>query len=266
LPIADASPDYYYYVNSFSGTYVDWESVGTSPYLNAVDYPSNYVYIAGAKSNKKIGNFGFQDAGSEQSETISKVFVEINGYASEDPDIGYPAVRLYVYDGSTWTLYSYIPLTSTKQWISVDVSSKINTWAKVNACQIYLVYIGYTPFQDALVDTARIKVQTITKTWHNVGLWAYGLSASKWNDVGLWSWQISTFSWHNVGLWNFFLNVRQWHNVLSWQFQIYSEILKQWHLITIWSFSLEVERRFPFIILAGAIFIIIISVIYLLKR
>jgi hypothetical protein len=152
--------EYYYYVNSFSGTYTDWTRVGTSPYLNAVDYPANYVYITGTQRNKRIGYFGFQDAGAEQSETISKVYVEINGYASFDPDIGYPTVNLYVYDGSTWTLFSSIALTSTKQWISIDVSSIINTWAKVNACQIYLVYTGYTSLQDALVDAARIKVQT----------------------------------------------------------------------------------------------------------
>jgi hypothetical protein len=152
--------EYYYYVNSFTGTFVDWTRVGTSPYLNAVDYPANYVRITGVQSNKKIGYFGFQDAGSEQSETINKVFIEINGFVGEDPDIGYPTVDLYVYDGSTWTLYSGIPLTGTKQWISIDVSTKINSWAKVNACQIYLVYFGYSTLHGATVDAARIKVQT----------------------------------------------------------------------------------------------------------
>jgi len=178
-------------------------------------------------------------------------------------------------DASTWTFYFYLrgynagSIYDYWYWDTSAYPSRIEnfkwtygitkSWHDVASWSFQLLTRKW-------FNVGSWNYQLFASTWHNVGLWAYGLSASKWNDVGLWSWQISTFSWHNVGLWNFFLNVRQWHNVLSWQFQIYSEILKQWHLITIWSFSLEVERRFPFIILAGAIFIIIISVIYLLKR
>lgn len=151
---------YYYYVNALDTTYRTWAEYGSSPFLGAIDYNVNYVKsLTGV--NKREGVFDFPNAGAESSETIDKVYLEVYHRDGEDPDYGYAPPSVYVYDGSTWTPFA-CAAKANWAWDTIDISSKINTWAKVNACRAYLACALATSDQASDVDCMRLKVTTVT--------------------------------------------------------------------------------------------------------
>jgi len=126
----------YYYTNDRDTTYQQWGRIGTTPYLSAIDYPVNYI-IAPDGRVKKEGIWDFPNSGSENAETLNNVYVEVYCLGGEDPDLGMPSLKIYVYDGSTWQSYS-LTTPASWSWLIFNVSAFINTWAKLDACQVYL--------------------------------------------------------------------------------------------------------------------------------
>lgn len=152
---------YYYYVNAFDSTYTQWTVNGASPYLGAIDYPANYITMAGNFQGFKEGIFDFPNSGAENGETLQNVFVEVYHKSTFDPDLGCPAVTAFVYDGSSWTSYDVSNINdSVWEWISADISAVINTWAKLDACRVYLQYDGYVSSYGTQVDCMRLKATT----------------------------------------------------------------------------------------------------------
>jgi hypothetical protein len=153
---------YYYYVNAFDATYVTWVEIGSSPYLSTQNQPTDYIYYLGVGTGKQEGNWDFADSGAENSETISTVELEVYGKADPDPEFELnPTIYAYVWDGSTWTYFNMSTLfTGVWGWRSISILSKINSWAKVDGCRLYIKYTGFDTLQNCYVDAARLKVTT----------------------------------------------------------------------------------------------------------
>jgi len=121
-------------VNGFDNTRTGWTRVGTSPYLNLVDYPLNYIYQSAG--GVEIGDFSFANLASPY--LGGQVFVEINARSSDGDD----AVEVWLYDegSATWVLVDTLTAPLPPTWLAtVDVSSILDTTAKINAAKVYLV-------------------------------------------------------------------------------------------------------------------------------
>jgi len=127
------------YVDSFDATKDQWVTVGSSPYLDALDEPNNYVFSPlegiGSKDGDQIGDFGFEDA--NQTEAIVSVKLRIYGHAgTSNPDQCYFSVHLW--NGSSWIKIMDFEGEGNYVWKEVDVSSHLDNWDKVNGAEIYL--------------------------------------------------------------------------------------------------------------------------------
>jgi len=122
-----------------------WTRVGTSPYLNAQDQPTNYVYSIVKKA--EIGDFDFQD--TAQTGTINSVTLYVYGQAATGS-----GQTFYIWDGVTWTSYNPT-LPATWGWASIAVPV-LNTWAKINGAKLYIFHFNTTARTD--VDAAYLLV------------------------------------------------------------------------------------------------------------
>ncbi len=137
------------YVNTDDGNKTGWTRVGINPYLNATDYPTNFVNASG--NNLNIGDFGFAD--SEKSmETINNVEVQI--YAKQS-GIG-NRFTVWVWDGSSWTASSKMTIPTSWNWLNWTATSILDTWTKIDAAEIYICSDSAAGTYE--VDCARLKV------------------------------------------------------------------------------------------------------------
>jgi len=116
------------YVDAYDATLTAWAEIGDSPYLQNTS--TDYIWTS--TNNAEEGVFTFP--ASAGSGTINSVKIRVKGRVTSE----YGDVRLYVYDGSSWTDKGLIslPVGSTLDWVEVDVSAQINTWAKRNAAAV----------------------------------------------------------------------------------------------------------------------------------
>jgi len=133
------------YVNSVV-TPGAWDTIGSSPYLDAQDEPTNYISDNGRNNNSDI--FGFEDAG-QTDEVINSV-----------------TLYIYAYGVASSNFSTFINATDTGLgppaswgWVSVDVSAILTTWAEINAATIYFDRGNTT--NEAGVDAAYLYVDYI---------------------------------------------------------------------------------------------------------
>ena len=81
------------YIDSNNGSRKGWKRVGSSPYLDTMDYASNYLPVKG--KNKEEGDFGFADPGMS-SESIVNASVQVYAANSRSGD----NIELYLWNGS----------------------------------------------------------------------------------------------------------------------------------------------------------------------
>lgn len=194
--VAYASSPYYYYVNAYDNTYNEWTRVGASPYLDAIDWSANYV-AAPVAALKKVGIWNFPNSGAENAETLNNVYVEIYADGGEDPDLGWPSVNVYVWNGAAWTLYNVV-VNSVWAWFTLDVSALINTWAKVDSCRVYFraTLVGA---KTLIVDCMRLKATSSPAgAWHDVSTWTASLATRTWSSGTSWSFTLPTMQWNSV--------------------------------------------------------------------
>lgn len=117
------------YVNSYDSTYTQWSVVSSSPYLD--DGTSSLItsFSAGAK----MGWFSFPDMSSKASEIV---YAYLATYSIDNNEISGGAT-VTLSDGSSWHNHT-IGFTGTSEWEwhYEDVTSFLNTPAKVNAAKI----------------------------------------------------------------------------------------------------------------------------------
>jgi hypothetical protein len=121
----------------FIGTWTEdggktgWTLNGTAPYLT--DDTANYVNSATKKAS--VGDFEFANSGVG-SGTINSVNFYAYGQSTGDPaDI---TVFLSEDNGSTWDTYANYAIPTTEGWGAArDVSVQFDTWAKIDAAELY---------------------------------------------------------------------------------------------------------------------------------
>jgi hypothetical protein len=120
------------YVDSFDGTSLSWTEVGVSPYLN--DDANNLIYTRVAYDESW---FGFAD--STGSGTINGVhlYVETSQSAGADAPPN-DQVEFYLKaSGLSEVLAGAItPNVGSYTWQSIDVSSLLDSWTKINSAQM----------------------------------------------------------------------------------------------------------------------------------
>ena len=111
------------WINSLGTEETGWSTVGSTPYLDSQDQPSNYIYSA--ERNRNHGNFTFTNS-SVGTGTINSVhlYVYCQSVGSDD-------FNIYLNGNS---LGPSIP--SSWGWINVNVSSILTSWSLIDSAYI----------------------------------------------------------------------------------------------------------------------------------
>lgn len=138
----------------------DWTRIGANPYLDAIDYSTNYVCVDG--NNKVIGDYGFTGSG-KSTETINTVTIQL--YAVQS--LGSKNLEVFVWDGSSWGSLGTQTTPTSWDWMSWTATMELDTWTKIDAAEIYIksqsggglyevdsarLQIGYTTSENYQVD------------------------------------------------------------------------------------------------------------------
>jgi hypothetical protein len=144
------------YVDSFDNNKTGWEPLGLAPYLDAID--SSYVRTN--TNGAETGCYWFADSG-KSDETIDSVKLAV--YCRYESS-GDEEIKTYIYDGTSWVQGPNTkPLGTSLTWIEVDVSSILDTWAKIDSAGFYMVYLkvgSKAVFSD--VDACRLIINYST--------------------------------------------------------------------------------------------------------
>ena len=123
-----------------------WSRVGDSPWLRLID--GAYIYTS---SGDGIGNFHFYDL-PNQPEISS---VELQAYCKTD---GNDQILIDVYNGSSWSTSQIFNPGTVYSWKTVDISSILNTWEKVNSAQARLTHDTTGGADTVYVDSLRLNI------------------------------------------------------------------------------------------------------------
>jgi hypothetical protein len=135
--------------NSLGTTYTGWTRVGASPFVNAKDYPTHYIYTA--SNGAQIGWFKFP--GTTLTGTLT---VNISIYCN-DAD-GTDGADIYVdYTGTgSGTRVGTVGLHTGWQYDTIALGT--HTVSEVNNLRISLIYFKSGPASNVWVDHIRIGV------------------------------------------------------------------------------------------------------------
>ncbi|MFQ6123724.1 MAG: fibronectin type III domain-containing protein [Candidatus Heimdallarchaeota archaeon] len=203
------------YVDSFDWQQIDWMTNGSSPFLDAQDM-TNLVYAidggTGSNHGDMMGSFGFTD--TNQRGSIISVTLRVFGRANPTkPGNSYFSVLLY--DG-TWLQVMDFKGQGTVAWKQVDVSSQLNTWAKINEAQIALRTEDPNAFHNGgqLCDAAVLRVSyhlpnyelDLEEQWTSVDyseeieeLCIYTGEFNTSENLNVYEWDTSGNQWHSLG-------------------------------------------------------------------
>lgn len=115
------------YTDAFSETSVEWTETGASPYLD--DSDSNYISTSTDAQLESYWTFPNTSA----SGTLNSVKLRFEATRSAIPENTF---KIEVWDGSEWVDMGTVTLPSSYGWVEKDVSSAINSWAKVDSLQV----------------------------------------------------------------------------------------------------------------------------------
>ncbi|MFX0014823.1 MAG: hypothetical protein ACFFB2_00520 [Promethearchaeota archaeon] len=158
-------------VDSWEITRNKWAKTGASPYLDNQTQPEvNEVHgvanAVGSKNGDEMGDFGFQDINILG--TLASVKLRVYGHASPSyPTETYFSVHLW--NGSAWNEVMDFSNEPNFIWKEVDVSTYINTWAKVNSSKIFLRTEdpGGNKYGEQLCDIAILQVNYFPEPNYN---------------------------------------------------------------------------------------------------
>lgn len=127
---------------------IEWTRVGMNPYLNAIDYSTNFVNVSG--NNKLVGDFSFADSGKSM-ETVDNVEVQLYAKHSGDDNL-----EVFVWDGFSWASLGTQTTSSSWGWMNWTATTVLDTWTKVDGAKIYIRSKASTGTYE--VDCARLQV------------------------------------------------------------------------------------------------------------
>ena len=136
------------YVSGFDNADHGWTTVGSSPWLNSVDYPTNYVHTA--QMGVGEGWFSFQDM---PSGPVVNATLDIYGWSLRAGD----QVYVSVWDGGGSNAF-YLTVPTSPGWFSADVSNFLTTQTKVNAAMLWIYWAAIDNNGHCYVDSARLRV------------------------------------------------------------------------------------------------------------
>jgi hypothetical protein len=133
------------WVNAYNAAYTQWTTVGTSPYLNAQDQPSNYGWSS--TDGAIWGDFDFQD--TNQTGTIQSVtlFIYAKCTGSSDREL------VCTIAGTSYTM----TLPTDWAWVNASFTSTLDTWQKINNAQLFMEQKAKS--NTVSVDAAYIEVE-----------------------------------------------------------------------------------------------------------
>ena len=139
------------WVSSFDNTYSEWQKVGQSPYLDAIDYPNNYVVSTTGVSS--IGFFLFENivATSINSARL-ELYLKNAMFGAK--------VKVFVHDGTELHEIGEVRSFNAWSWKTLDVTNVLNTPEKVNNAKVILQEPG--AFYYSTVDAARLIVEYVS--------------------------------------------------------------------------------------------------------
>jgi hypothetical protein len=111
----------------------DWAKVGTAPYLDAIDYPTNYIHdnIDG----HEIGDFDFEDS----AETTVPLSVLLKVHCRKETSGG--TIKVYIDPGTGFVEAGTITPDAVWADKELDVSSIVDAYEKVNAAKMDLKHL-----------------------------------------------------------------------------------------------------------------------------
>jgi len=117
------------YVDGFDATKDQWIKTGNLPYLNWDTLGS----IEESTDAEESGYYSFEDTGQAGTPTT----VEIKLYCKRTST---GTITVYVHDGSSWHNAGDITPDTSYSWKTLNVAEILNTFTKINAAQIYVIY------------------------------------------------------------------------------------------------------------------------------
>ena len=168
------------YVNGFDNSFTGWTRVGSSPYLSAIDYPSNYI-SAIANYSETIGVFDFADLGTYGG---GKIYLEF--YCNTN-STGADEIATFLWNGTNFGAIGSVYPAPTWGWQSIDITTKINSTSMVNGAKVYFVPVGATEMSNSLLKVDAMRLRILNAGWQDVPSTAIWTNRPEPND-GVWSW------------------------------------------------------------------------------
>lgn len=117
-------------VDTYSESSTEWIKMGTTPYVDDIDYPTNYVYSSA--HGQTVGNFEFES--TDKMRTLAGATIAIRCRKEE----GAGDIDVYIDPGTGFVLAGTI--TPDEDWAikELDVSAVLDTKEKINVAKVYL--------------------------------------------------------------------------------------------------------------------------------
>ncbi len=136
------------YVNSFDNAYHAWTETGSSPYLN--DNTANW--ISTHSYNAVEGNFAYADHTQGSGQILSaRVYFESKADGNDDFSVN-------IYDGS-WHSVGEISPDHNYGWQSIDVTSYLNSWTKVDGFRTRVQYEEACSEDDVFIRRSYLSIE-----------------------------------------------------------------------------------------------------------
>jgi len=175
-------------VNNFDGTSTQWTTIGVQPWLNNDDENTNEIYKFQEPGNPPgiyiEGNFEFTNlAGTRLFVYGVELYIKYKGigywYA------GLTRCEVHLYDGVNWYSIGYLDNSWSWKYKSFNVTSILNTVAKVNAAEIKFTYYLDGDFHKMEITYAYLAVEssTLVSDYQHTSDWFVVDLGSSYDDV-----------------------------------------------------------------------------------
>jgi len=136
------------YVDSDDWRITEWMAIGAIPYLDAIDYNSNYIYTS--IKNEIDGDYYFANS-SKSTETIINVTVQVYARNSDSDNL-----EVYIWNGSSYASLGAQGLTPSWEWVNYTATTVLDTWTKIDEAKMYVEALtNGGPYE---IDCARLQV------------------------------------------------------------------------------------------------------------
>jgi len=152
------------WVNEFTNLENDWAEVGASPYLDAIDYATNYIWVLSTDLDYE-SQFDFANSSNLGTINDVKVCLYAMNEAGGDDEI---EVYLYNSTGGPYSIVQFAPTAGSWGWYNYSCLSTLPTWTEVNNGQLRVRAEKITGGNDVYVDGALLLINYTSiavKSW-----------------------------------------------------------------------------------------------------